>query len=157
MKRRDLLLALAALATPAAGAADDPDLPLATDLRADGRDAQARRIPLVVLFSIPGCPHCREVRRSHLRPLSRDPERAALAIVRQANVGGGENVVGFDGVATTHGALARAHGIRFAPVVAFWDGTGQVLAQSLNGMLLPDFYGAYLDQSLEASLRRLRG
>ena len=58
---------------------------------------------------------------------------------------------------TTHAAVARAHDVRFAPVVAFWDGEGRPLAEPLKGMLLPDFYGAYLDDAIASARARLAG
>ena len=65
-------------------------------------------------------------------------------------------MVGFDGTPTTHAAIAREQGIRGAPEVVFWDSRGRALAEPLRGMLLPDFYSAYLDEALETAIRRLR-
>ena len=51
--------------------------------------------------------------------------------------------------------IARAHDVRSAPVVAFWDGEGRPVADPLRGMLLPDFYSAYLESALETARARL--
>lgn len=155
MNRRDLLLALAAAALPAFAAPAAPDLPLATDLAADAKAVRRTRAPLVVLFSVPNCPYCLEVRRSHLLPLLHDPARGARYILRQVDLGSEARVVGFDGRVTTHAELARARGVRSAPEVVFWDDRGQAIAEPLRGMLLPDFYAAYLDESLDAARRAL--
>jgi thioredoxin-related protein len=156
MNRRNLILALSALAAlPASGAGEAPDLPLARDLRADAVEIRERRIPLVILFSLPGCPYCSEVRRSHLLPMLRDPAWDRRAVLRQVNLRSDAGIIGFDGASITHEALARAHGVRAAPVVAFWDSGGKPIAESLSGMLLPDFYGAYLAIALEAARARL--
>jgi thioredoxin-related protein len=156
MDRRDLILALAALAAaPALRAEDAPDLPLVRDLAADARLVRERRVPFLILFSLPRCPYCSEVRRSHLLPMLRDPAQARRAVIRQVNVGSDDRVAGFDGKPTTHDAIALSHGVRAAPVVAFWDGLGRPVADPLVGMLLPDFYGAYLDAALETATRRL--
>jgi len=150
MDRRQSCLSLLALAAaPALGAAEAPDLPLATDLRADARLARERRIPFVVLFSLPRCPYCSEVRRAHLLPMLRDPAQAARAIFRQVNLGSDQPITGFDGRPTTHDRLAQAHGVRAVPVVAFWNARGESAAEPIRGMLLPDFYGAYLEAALE--------
>lgn len=161
MNRRDLLLGLPALAlairTPASAALPPaPDLPLVSDLRADARRVETRRIPLVVLFSLPNCPYCHEVRRSHLLPLAREPGRSASFLLRQVNIGGAEQAIEFDGVSTTHAGIAKVRGIRGAPEVVFWDARGRPVADPLRGMLLPDFYSAYLEEALEAAARRLR-
>jgi hypothetical protein len=87
----------------------------------------------------------------------RDPASAGRMIVRQVDVGIEEPVTGFGGERTTHAAVARAHGVRFAPVVAFWDGEGKALAEPLKGMLLPDFYGAYLEDAIASARAKLAG
>lgn len=156
--RRRFLLALPAMGVAAlARASRDSPIPLATDFQADGRLSRERREPIVVLFSLPGCPYCEIVRRSHLAPMLRDPRSAGRAIIRQVDVGVEEPVAGFGGERTTHAAIARAHGVRFAPVVAFWDGEGRVLADPLKGMLLPDFYGAYLEGAIASARAKLAG
>ncbi|MGE0358239.1 MAG: thioredoxin fold domain-containing protein [Burkholderiales bacterium] len=150
-RRRFLLLAGAIALAPAAGARLPAGMALATDLRADGKLSRERKAPLVVLFSLPGCPYCEIVRRSHLAPLLRDPRRAGQAIVRQVDIDGEQAVVDFSGRTTTHAAIARAHGFRAAPVVVFWDGEGRSIAEPLAGMLLPDFYSAYLEAALDTA------
>jgi thioredoxin-related protein len=157
-RRRFLLLASAlglALA-PRAGADAGAELPPATDLHADGRLATARRLPIVILFSLPGCPYCEIVRRSQLAPMLRDPRQSARAIIREIDIDGDAPLVGFAGERTTHAQIARAHGVRAAPVVAFWDGAGKPIAESLTGMLLPDFYSAYLEAALATAESKLR-
>lgn len=161
MNRRDLLLGLPALAlgirAPVALSLEPaPDLPLVSDLRADARRVEARRVPIVVLFSLPNCPYCHEVRRSHLLPLAREPGRSAGFLLRQVNIGGSEPAIEFDGVPTTHAGIAKSRGIRGAPEVVFWDSRGRPVAEPLRGMLLPDFYSAYLEEALETAARRLR-
>lgn len=154
-RRRFLLLAPAlALATLARAATRAP-IPLATDLHADGRLSRERRAPIVILFSLPGCPYCEIVRRSHLAPMLADPATSGRVIIRQIDVDADHRVIGFGREPTTHAAIARSHGVRVAPVVAFWDGEGRVLADPLSGMLLPDFYAAYLDDAIETARSRL--
>jgi thioredoxin-related protein len=158
MNRRRFLVCAPALA-PALAAAAGPaaQIPLATDLQADGRDSRRRRVPLVVLFSLPGCPYCEIVRRSHLLPMLRAPRESSRAIFRQIDIDGDHAVVGFGGAPTTHAAIARAHDVRSVPIVAFWDGEGRSLAAPLRGMLLPDFYSAYLESALDSARARLAG
>ena len=156
--RRRFILALPAMGLAAlARASADSAIPLASDFRADGRLSRERREPIVILFSLPGCPYCEIVRRSHLAPMLRAPGAAGRMIVRQVDVGIEEPVTGFGGERTTHAAVARAHGVRFAPVVAFWDGEGGALAEPIKGMLLPDFYGAYLEDAIASARARLAG
>lgn len=150
-RRQFLALASMTALARTAAAAPRADIPLATDLRADGRLSRARREPIVILFSLPGCPYCEIVRRSHLAPMLRDPRESARAIIRQIDIDADLPLTGFAGERTLHSRIAGAHGVRSVPVVAFWDGEGRTIAESLRGMLLPDFYAAYLDSALASA------
>lgn len=149
---RVLILTAAALLTSAALAARAPDLPLAVNLAEDARQAALQRIPLVILFSLPGCPHCDLVRGAYLNPMQRAPAATRKAVLRQIDVNSVAPLIGFDGHETTHGAFARLHAARLAPVVMFLDQRGGMLAEPLVGLMLPDFYGAYLENAIEESL-----
>lgn len=154
--RRRFLLAAPALGLAlAVRAAGTTPIPMAADLAADGRASRERGAPIVVLFSLPGCPYCEIVRRSHLAPMLRDPEQSARVIVREVVIDSDAPLLGFSGQRLTHEALARARGVRAAPVVAFWDGEGTPVAEPLRGMLLPDFYAAYLDAAIDSARARL--
>ncbi len=156
--RRRLLLAAAALGLALPARAEPPgQLEPVRDLQADGKLSRARREPIVVLFSLPGCPYCEIVRRSHLLPMQRDPRLGARMIIREVVIDSDMPAVGFRGEGTTHAAIASAHGVRAVPVVAFWDGTGAKLAEPLSGMLLADFYAAYLEEAIDRSRKRLAG
>jgi thioredoxin-related protein len=155
VRRREALLVLAALGVSAPARADEaPNLPLASDLRKDGLQAARARIPIVVLFSLPGCPYCSAVRRSHLLPMLRDPKWSRRLLIRQLNVSGEEQIIDFSGRVSSHGAFARAQGVRVAPVVVFWNEDGREIAGALRGMLLPDFYSAYLESAIELAESR---
>lgn len=154
-RRAFLLMAPALGLAFGANSAVPAAIPLAADLRGDGRQSRSLKAPLVILFSLPRCPYCEIVRRSYLLPMLRDPEQSGRAILRQIDIGLDHPVVGFAGERTTHSDLARRHGVSAAPVVAFWDGEGKALAEPLRGMLLPDFYGAYLEAAIDAARARL--
>jgi thioredoxin-related protein len=152
---RALILTAAALLTSAVLAASVPDLPLAVNLAEDARQIAQQRIPLVILFSLPGCSHCEMVRNSYLNPMQRTPAAIRKVVLRQIDVNSIAPLIGFDGRETTHGTFALLHAVRLAPVVMFFDQRGGMLAEPLVGSMLPDFYGAYLENALEESLRRL--
>ncbi len=149
---RAFAMALARLAR----AAPARQVPLAADLQADGRLSRERKAPLVILFSLPGCPYCEIVRRSHLAAMLRDPRQARRAIIRQIDIGvrsRRSSVLRASAPPTR--PSPRAHDMRAAPVVAFWDANGKPAAESLKGMLLPDFYFAYLEAAIDSARARL--
>jgi hypothetical protein len=147
--RRALLhvLAMALLAQAAVALAQEaPNLPFAIDLRSDAVEAAKTGVPIVLLVSLPGCPYCNVVRQSYLLPMQREPARRA--ILRQIDLNDTRMVRDFDGTLRTQDAIARARGARAAPVVFILGPGGKSLAGALEGMLLPDFYGAYLDDAV---------
>lgn len=146
-RRRTLLAAALAAALPVARAAG-AQLPATGSLAASIEAAMARRRALVVLVSLPGCPWCKLVRASYLLPLLREGQ--PVVEVDMQDRGG---IAGFDGAATTSVALAQALRIRIAPTVLFLGAGGRELAPRLVGVASTDFYGAYLQQRVDAANR----
>ncbi|MEO6659296.1 MAG: thioredoxin fold domain-containing protein [Burkholderiaceae bacterium] len=143
---------LAALVVPLAAHAEETALPRPASLPEAGRRAALRGRPLVLLISLPSCPYCERIRRSHLLPLQAELGDGVF----QIDLGSTRALVDFDGTTRSHAAVARAWKANFAPSVLFFDARGTELAERLVGAGLPDFYGAYLDQRLETARRALR-
>lgn len=148
LKRRRLLAA-SALATVLVSARGAQAL-LATpgSLASSVEAALMRRRALVVLVSLPGCPWCKLVRQSYLAPL-RDEGQPVIELDMQDRGG----IVGFDGAATTPEQVARHLGVRIAPTVLFLGRAGREIAPRLTGVQSEDFYGAYLQERLDAANR----
>jgi thioredoxin-related protein len=126
--------------------------------------------PLVLMFSLRGCPWCDALRREHFEGLQlrQESERVLAFEVdmtdsRQFGAGGSTGQV--TGQAASHppatgvppgwGAsspreLARQFRIRLAPTVLFLGPQGEI-AERLVGYGSPDFYGAYLEQRIAQS------
>ena len=129
-------------------------LPLAADLAGDGRMAGEQNIPVLVLFSLPGCPYCEAVRRSFLRPLL--IEAAPRALVRQVDIDSSLVLTDFQGQNLSHQDFAAREGIALTPVVGFYGPAGEQVATRLVGAMLPDFYGSYLDEALSKAAAQIR-
>jgi thioredoxin-related protein len=146
------MLALAALAFAAAGVRAESALPRPASLAEAAASAAARGEPLVLLASLPGCPYCERIRRSHLLPLQKELGGGVV----QIDVGSPAAVVDFDGATKTHEAIADALQARFTPTVMFFGPDGREIAERLVGAGIPDFYGALLEQRLDAARAQLR-
>jgi len=59
------------------------------------------------------------------------------------------------GRASTHAQVVRDFGARVAPTVLFLGRGGREAAPRLEGLLTEDFYGAYLQDRVEAANRSL--
>jgi len=105
------------------------------------------------MVSLEGCPFCVVARNSYLAPLRAE---GRLDIV-QVDMRTGRPLKDFQGQALTHEEMTRRWAIKLAPTVLFFGKGGQEVAERLVGGMLPDFYGAYLDQRLEAARKAVRG
>jgi thioredoxin-related protein len=124
-------------------------LPPATSLPDELALALAAGSPLVVMVSLEGCPFCKVVRESYLAPMRQEQR---LPVV-QVDMRSPRSVKNFNGSPATHEALIAAWDIQVAPTVLFFGRQGVEVAQRLVGGYIPDFYGAYLEQRLEAGRR----
>ena len=141
-----------ARADSAVGASPDTPLPAARRLGAEARAAAARGQPLVLMFSLPGCGYCEQLRRSTYRWMVRDG-----IDVEQLEMVPSYRLRDFDGRPTNGQALAERYRVRLAPTVLFLGPGGQELGERLVGAGEPDFYQAYVDRSMQQARARLRG
>jgi thioredoxin-related protein len=145
LSRRALLLA--ALASGAARA-DEATLPMPASLAQALGAAQGRQRALVVMFSLPGCPWCKLVRQSYLRPLHTEGQP-----VIEVDMTGTGALTGFDGAPTTGAQMAQTLGVHVSPTLLFIGRGGREVAGRLRGVPNEDFYGAYLQQHVEEANR----
>ena len=136
-------------------AAGETSLPAAKDLAAERKNAERSGLPLIVLVSLAGCPHCEVVRRYHLLPLLRDGIAGTKPVIRQVEINGLARLRDFTGRDGTHAAFARYHKANMAPVVFFFSAKGELLTEPLVGAMIPDFYGAYFDAAFSEAKSRL--
>ena len=151
MKRRSVMALMATFSVFATAA--ESALPIPDSLQRVASEAARRGEPLVVLISLPGCPYCELVRRNYLMPM-RAEGLAAWQLTINDRV---QSVRDFQGQASTGAALAAQWKIRVTPTVLFFDAAGNEIAARLEGIAVPDFYDAYLDEALVAGRKWLKG
>ncbi|MGE5160081.1 MAG: thioredoxin family protein [Betaproteobacteria bacterium] len=160
--RRRLLLAGAAVAfgarVGAQPAGGEEHLEPIDDLRPLLAQVRKQRVPLLVLFSTPGCPFCHEVRRSYLAP--RVAEQAKLPsptlLIREIDISSRAPLIDLQGRRTTQAEFASRLNVRMVPVVALFDERVQLLGDPLVGIDRAGFYESYLARAIEAAERRMR-
>jgi len=151
--RPGLSLTVAAiLAWPPLAAA----LPPAQDLAADARQMREQRVPMLVLYSREGCGWCERARVHHLDPMAADPANASRVLIRQIDVDRRTAIADFSGKPGTHRDFARARKIRLTPTIEVLGPDGELLAEPIVGVRLPDFYGTYIDRAVDTARDRLR-
>jgi hypothetical protein len=140
LPRRHFTAALmGGMVLPGLALARDTALPVPESLPAAAKVAAAKKEPLVLLVSLPGCPYCEVVRRNYLLPARNEAGLHAW----QLNITDKTTpLVGFDGKATTAAAQIAAWKAGFTPTVLFLRPQGQEIAERLVGLGSNDFYGA---------------
>ncbi len=149
-KRLYLLALLLSLPVLAGGA--ERELPLAADFHADAAQARALKRPILVFFAAESCPYCHAVETLYLAPLHNDDAYTDKVVIRVVRVERQTQLRDFAGRNTTHAAFAQSYGVKLTPVVKLLDANGKELAPALIGYSSPDFYGAYLEQTIEAAI-----
>lgn len=147
--RRTVLLAAAALVcAQTAKAAPSESLPLIDDLRALGAESARTGAPVIVLFSTPGCPYCREVRQSYLVPRAAEQRQRPIPqyIVREVDITSRRAIGALDGSVLTEAQFADRHGVRMVPAVMAFDAHWRPLGEPLVGLDRAGFYESYLER-----------
>jgi thioredoxin-related protein len=129
----------------------------AKDFKADARDAAKRQVPIMVLFTSPGCHYCERVKREFLIPMQKDAAYRKKALIREVTVGAPSPLTDFSGGPTTEGAFAAAHKVFMVPTVIVLDTQGNDASEAIIGLLTPDYYFSYLEAAIDEGLRKVRG
>jgi thioredoxin-related protein len=128
----------------------------AFDLRTDARTARAQHLPIVLFFHSTTCPYCREVQDLYLVPLQRENEKTPRFLLRTVEISQSHPLVSFDGTRMDHREFAKRQGIALVPYLRFLGPDGEVLAPDLAGLSSRDFYGGYLESSLDTAGEEMR-
>jgi len=160
MTRRKALIALA-IAAPGWVRAQtdgrDAHLSPLEDLRVLSASIAKNKTPLLVLFSTPGCPFCREVRQNYLLPRAAEQARSGglKLLLREADIGSQRLIIDLAGTQITEAAFAGRYGVRMVPVVALFDQSLRVVGSPLIGLDRSGFYEAYLASAIAEARRQL--
>ncbi|MEP6608688.1 MAG: thioredoxin fold domain-containing protein [Burkholderiaceae bacterium] len=161
MRRRDVLITLL-LGAPSFLAAQ-PKVPNETltapeDLRLVAASIVANHAPWLVLFSTPGCPYCKEVRRNYLTPRMLEQARSANPdlLLGEIDITSQRPIIDLAGRQVTQAAFATGFGVRAVPVVTLLDQAMRLLAEPLVGLDRSGFYEGYLVAAIEGARKRMR-
>jgi thioredoxin-related protein len=132
-------------------------LPQARNFKADGQDAAARKIPIMVLFSSPDCHFCHRVKNEYLLAMLKDPAYKNKVLIREVDVGSQNPLTLFDGRKGTDGAFAAESKVFMVPTIKVFDAQGREMSDAIVGLLSPDYYFGYLDAAIEEGIGKIRG
>lgn len=120
------------------------------------RQSEQRHLPILLMFSAEHCGYCMRVEEEFLKPMLRSGDYEDKVLIRKIKIDNFDNVRDFDGKQISIDAFSARYNVVVTPTVAFLDSHGAQLAPKRVGLSTPDFYGGYLDQSIDAALDILR-
>jgi thioredoxin-related protein len=159
--RRRWLLAMSSLLGALSVARAQPSaahLPMPDDLRPLLAEVARSRAPLLLLFSTPGCPFCREVRQNYLMPrLAEERLRdTPRLILLEIDITARAPLIDGDGRATTQADFAARYDVRVVPVVVLFDERLRRLADPLVGIDRAGFYEGFLARAVDEAQRKMQ-
>ena len=137
-------------------AAGQSQLRQASDLYDLGREANLRKIPVVLVFSSAHCEYCDLVQNEFLNHLSTDPAFMHRLLLRKVRMDSVRPLLDFSRQSITHAAFTEQRAIALVPTIQFTGGVGDILVEDIVGVTTLVFSGAYLEQAIEQSLSTLR-
>lgn len=149
------LLSVTLMLTHPATAVASVEVPMAENLQTDSVQCETRRLPILLMFSAEECPFCHTVEEEFLKPMMISGDYDDKVMIRKVMLDGHDDAVGFDGEPLDASLLAAQYNVFATPTLVFVDGQGNEIAEKLIGVNTVDYYGAYLDQSIDEAKQTL--
>jgi thioredoxin-related protein len=160
VRRRAALAAVSLLLlAPQVRASDDALLPAVDDLQALAAQSARAGIPIIVLFSTPGCPFCQEARQNYLAPRHAEQQRRSKPeyLLREVDITSRRMIGAIDEKVLTESQFADRYGIRLAPVVIAFDAKWRPIGEPLVGLDRSGFYESYIERLISEAQRQAAG
>lgn len=113
---------------------------------------QANQVVLVA-FVADYCGYCRQLEKDQLKPLLKAGHYKDHILIRTVDIANTHTLLDFQGKPSSPSAFANQYHADITPTLVFLDKTGQEIAERLVGYNSPDFYGAYLESSIQQAIK----
>ncbi len=150
------LLGLLTIAPACAKSPSNHNIEPLQNLALIAEKAQEKQIPILLVFSSENCPFCVQVEEDFLKPMLISGQYENKVIIRKVRIDGPEDLTNFDGNTTTVDALKLRYSVFVVPTVIVINDTGKEVGERLIGINTADYYGAYLDQSIDQGIESMR-
>ncbi len=133
-------------------------LPPIADLRQLAASVAQHKAPLLILFSTPGCPYCREVRENYLTPrvVEQSQKRTPELLLREVDITSQQSLIDLSGMRVSEAMFAARFDVRVVPVVMLVDQKLRQLADPLVGVDRAGFYEGLLAGAIETARKRMQ-
>ena len=123
-------------------------VPQAFDFEQDAEHARRVGVPLLVMVASETCSYCELLKREVIRPMIISRAYEDKILIRELMLESAA-VVDFDGALIPADEFARRYKARLTPTVLLLGPDGTELVPRTVGISNIEFYGYYLDQSIE--------
>jgi thioredoxin-related protein len=134
----------------------NPDIvSFAQNLHNDAQLAQHKGVPVLIIFTSPGCSYCERVMKNYLIPMQRNADYAKKVLIRRVDIASDTPLIDFNGKTTTGRQYALSLKAKFTPTIIVFTPDGVPAGDPLVGLGPEDYYGGYLDAAIDAGLEKM--
>jgi thioredoxin-related protein len=152
---RGFLLAVLSLLLPSVCFAARVEI--AKDLRALAEEAKARDLVILLAVSQDHCGFCVRLKEEILRPMEISGDYVDKVVIRELLIDPWVSAIDFDGRKKPGAEIADRYRVWVTPTLLYLGPDGKELTPRMLGIQTVEMYGYYVDEAIEAALRRLRG
>ncbi len=134
--------------------AQDPLLPLATNLQTLATESKNTQTPIAILFSAKGLKSTQNLKEEALLPAIYSGVFDGLIVFREINVNTEEQTIDFYGEATPNTEFKQLYNLTSLPVLLFFNSDGEVITKPLLAGAY-DFYFHYLKATANEALTNI--
>lgn len=124
--------------------AQELTLPPAQNFFLDSQKVWKKQIPILIMFSIPGCGYCKIIKEEVIGPMAEMEEYQNKIIIRHINAGSFDEIRNFYNVEVSQNEFSFQNAINFFPTVLLVDQYGIPL-EKIIGVANEDYYWTDLD------------
>jgi len=135
--------------------AQELNLPPAKSFFLDSQQVWKKKIPILIMFSIPDCGFCKKIKEDVIGPMADLEEYKDKIIIRHINTDSFDEINNFYNEEVSHNEFSFKYAVNFFPTVILVDNYGATLGKIL-GVANEDYYWTDLDELIDKSTDKLR-
>lgn len=132
------------------------NLPPARSFEADSKLAAAKKIPILVFYTSPGCQFCHRAKSEYLIPMLNDPVYKNKVIMREVDITSQSPLILFNGSKSTGAEFAAQHKVAMVPTIKVINAQDTEMSEPIVGLLIPDYYFGYIDSAITSGIQKMR-
>ena len=131
-------------------------IPVARDFFELARQAEMKRVPILLMVSQDHCHFCELLKAEVLNPMMISGDYTDKVVMTELLIDIGDSVTDFDGNRVYPGKVASDYNTWVTPTLLFLDHQGKEVHKRMLGVNTVEMYGFYLDESLDAALAAVK-